>query len=308
MNTIHYIVVGAKSPAGRAYVSILADRGLDIKNVTAIDTKPGQMSYGEDGTLTIVDPSAYKQIPNRLHAQMVLAASSQALIDLADDHLDDDGHLLDLTGHFLTDPDAVLAPAEGHLIVQPSTVARMTQRLINGLPVPPTSVHINLLLPASHFGKDGMDELFQQIRQFVVAEDLDNSVFSKKLAFNVLPFAGTLGDDGVASEEVRFLAELKHLFPDMNIILNAVVVPVFIGLSAQIVVQFEEGKEVGPAAAMSAWRRDRDIRVIDPQSELIAASPAEIAGDDLISVSRVHTPPGQSQALSFWAVVDNTIY
>ncbi len=308
MNTIHYIVVGAKSPAGRAYIQALSESGVDIKHVTAIDVKAGQISYGETTNLTISDPHSYRQIPNRKMAHMVLASPNAALIDVADDHLDDDGQLLDLTGHYLTDPDAVLAPADGHLVVQPSTVARMIHRLVQDLPAQPQTIQLNLLLPASHFGKDGMDELFQQTRQFVVAEDLDHSVFPKKLAFNVLPYAGTLGDDGVSSEEVRFLAELRHLFPDVKAVINAVVVPVFIGLSAQVVLYYDEGKAVTPHAAMAAWRRDRQVRVIDPQSELIAVSPSEIAGDDLVSVSRVYTPPGLSNALSFWAVVDNTIY
>lgn len=306
MNTIHYIVAGAKSPQGRQTIQSLVARGIDPRAVTAIDVKSGSMSYGEDETLTVHAPDAYKTLIVRKSAQMILADARPDFIDLADTHLDDNAHVLDLTGHFLNDPDAVLAPNDGMLVVQPSVTARITYDVLSALPHKPDFVQMTVLLPASHFGKDGMDELYQQVRQFLVAEDLDNSVFTKKLAFNILPFAGTLDDDGAASEETRLYAELRHLMPDTTFAILTAVAPVFIGTTIAVTCRFDDGAPT-PREALLGWHRNRGIRVIDPGSELAAASPAEIAGDDLISISRVHAPGGASGALSFWITGDNTL-
>lgn len=308
MKTIHYIVLGAKSPQGRGFIQSLVAAGSEPSGVTAIDVKSGVMSFGENDTLSVQEPGAYKHLAQREKAQLVLAEAKPALVDIADDHLDDGGQVLDLTGHFLNDPEAVLAPAKGKLVVQPSVPARIIDRLMKTLPGKPDTIHLTALLPASHFGKDGMDELYQQVRQFLVAEELDNSVFNKKLAFNVIPYAGDLGDDGLSVEENRLFAELRKLLPGVEeITISTAVVPVFIGVSLQIIVHYFKGGAPSPKEAALAWHRDRSIRVIDPQSELAAASPAEIVGDDMISISRLHTPPGLKHSLSFWAMADNTL-
>lgn len=306
MNTIHYIVVGAKSPQGRQAIQSLAVRGLDPKQVTAIDIKAGSMSYGDHATLPVQTPDAYKALSQRKAAQMILADARPELVHIADDHLDDGARVLDLTGHFINDPDAVMAPGDGMLVVQPSVTARMLHSVIASLPARPDFVQATVLLPASHFGKDGMDELYQQVRQFLVAEELDNSVFPKKLAFNVLPFAGTLDDDGIASEETRLGAELRHVLPGTAFSIMTAVAPVFIGTMIAVTCRFMNTAPT-PREAVLSWHRNRLLRVIDPGSDLAAASPAEIAGDDLISISRVHTPGGTSDQLAFWITGDNTL-
>lgn len=309
MNTIHYMILGAKSPLGRQYVQALAAQGVPAEAVTAIEIKPASMSYGENDVIPVVACDAYRHHDKRKQALVVLADTKQDYIDIADTHLDNDLRVLDLTGRFIGDPDAVLAPQSGKLVVQASAASRALYTIVARLDVAPDSLIANTLLPASAFGKDGMDELFQQVRQFLVTDDLDAQVFPKKLAFNLIPYAGDLGDDGHSTEEHRMSLELKKLLPDVdNVALSVAIAPVFIGTSIQVVLRFAEGQ--GPSAheAAAMLRQDKKIRIIDPASELVTASPAEITGEDVLYISRLHTPAGMSDALSFWVMLDNTVF
>lgn len=309
MNTIHYMILGAKSPTGRNYMQTLALKGVDAKNIIAIDSKTASMSYGDDDVIPVFDSGAYKNHAMRKIALVVLAEAKAEFIAIADQHLDDGLRLLDITGHFIDDPDAVLAPAEGMLVVQPSVGARAVAKVIKKLAKTPTALHVHTLLPVSTFGKEGMDELFQQVRQFLVTDELDAGVFPKKIAFNVIPYAGDLGDDGTSAEEHRMSVELRKLLPDLqSVFISTAIVPVFIGLSLNITLQFAKGQAPDMHEAMTLLRTNKTIRIIDPSSELVTASPAEISGDDGLFVSRLHNPAHMPDALSMWVMVDNTIF
>lgn len=306
MNSIHYIVLGAKSPTGRQYLSLLAERGVKAEIITAIDIKPASMSYGEDDVIPVFEVSAYKNNPHKKSALVILAESKTAFIDIADTHLDNDSNVLDLTGHFIDDPEAVYAPATGKLVIQPSPTARMIEQITARLPKKPHSIHVELLLPTSYFGQDAMDELFNQVKQFLMTDDLDAGVFDKKIAFNVIPVAGHVTDRGDSIEEHRIQAELIKLCAGIDkIIVNTCVVPVFTGLSASLTYTYDENAPT-PSDVTKALRADTTIRLISADSDMQYATPAEIIGDTLINVSRVRRNPMHKNMLSLWAMIDHT--
>ncbi len=306
MNSIHYIVLGAKSPTARQYLTELAERGVKAEVITAIDTKPSSMSFGEDDVIPVFEISSYKTHQHKKTALVVLAEAKTAFIDIADTHLDDDLNVLDLTGHFIDDPDAVYAPATGKLIIQPSPTARMIEQIIARLPQKPKSVHAELLLPTSYFGQDAMDELFNQVKQFLMTDDLDAGVFDKKIAFNVIPVAGHVTDRGDSIEEHRIQTELIKLCDGIDkIIVSACVVPVFTGLSASLTFTYDENAPT-PSEVTKALRSDTSIRLISAESDMQYATPAEIIGDTLINVSRVRRNPNHKNTLLMWAMIDHT--
>lgn len=306
MNSIHYIVLGAKTPTARQYLGQLADRGIKAENITAIDMKPSTMSYGENDVIPVFETGAYKNNLNKKSALVVLAESKTTFIDIADTHLDDDHRVLDLTGHFIDDPDAVYAPATGKLVIQPSPTARMIDQIVGRLPKSPQSMHVELLLPTSYFGKDAMDELFNQVKQFLMTDDLDNSVFDKKIAFNVLPVAGHVTDNGDSIEEHRIQTELSKLCDKIEqITVSTSVVPVFTGLSAHLTFDFGD-KAPSPSEINKVMRSDTSIRLISPDSDMQYGTPAEIIGDTLINVSRVRRDARHNNVASLWAMIDHT--
>jgi aspartate-semialdehyde dehydrogenase len=89
-------------------------------------------------------------------------------------------------------------------------------------------------------GKDGMDELFNQTRAVFVADEIDQKKFTKRIAFNVIPHIDVFMEDGYTKEEWKVLAETKKMLdPKIKVTCTAVRVPVFIGHSEAVNIEFE---------------------------------------------------------------------
>ena len=89
-------------------------------------------------------------------------------------------------------------------------------------------------------GKEGMDELFQQTRAVFVADPVENKKFTKRIAFNVIPHIDVFMEDGYTKEEWKMVAETKKMLdPKIKVTATCVRVPVFIGHSESINIEFE---------------------------------------------------------------------
>lgn len=95
----------------------------------------------------------------------------------------------------------------------------------------------------------------------------------------------------------------KILDPDIKVCANCVRAPVFIGHAEMVNVEFEDAVSVKDA--MKAWRNAPGVTAIDLESELEFVTPAEIAGEDDVFVSRVRKDPTVANGLNFWCVSDN---
>jgi hypothetical protein len=120
-------------------------------------------------------------------------------------------------------------------------------------------------------GKEGMDELFEQSRAIFVGDQVEPKKFTKQIAFNVIPHIDVFLDDGSTKEEWKMVAETKKILdPKVKVTATCVRVPVFIGHSEAINIEFEN--EIGrrspghPArgARRDAGRQARERRLRHP--------------------------------------------
>ncbi|HVU20588.1 MAG TPA: aspartate-semialdehyde dehydrogenase, partial [Rhizomicrobium sp.] len=89
-------------------------------------------------------------------------------------------------------------------------------------------------------GKDAMDELFTQTRAVFVADPIEHNIYPKQIAFNVIPHGGDFMDSGYTTEEFKMMAETnKILDPDISLTCTVVRVPVFVGHSESVNIEFE---------------------------------------------------------------------
>ena len=89
-------------------------------------------------------------------------------------------------------------------------------------------------------GKAGMDELFEQSRNIFVGQANEPVKFPKQIAFNVIPHAGEFLDDGSTSEEWKMVVETKKILdPKIKVTATCVRVPVFVGHSEAVNIEFE---------------------------------------------------------------------
>ena len=153
-------------------------------------------------------------------------------------------------------------------------------------------------------GKEAMDVLFRQTRGVFVADPLEIEKFTKQIAFNVIPHIDSFLDSGYTKEEWKMMVETqKILDPDIQVTATCVRVPVFIGHSESVNIEFE--KPITAERARAILREAPGVLVVDKREDGGYATPVECAGEDATYVSRIRKDPTVEHGLSLWVVADN---
>jgi aspartate-semialdehyde dehydrogenase len=153
-------------------------------------------------------------------------------------------------------------------------------------------------------GKEGMDELFNQTRAIFVADPLEAKKFTKRIAFNVIPHIDVFMDDGSTKEEWKVVAETKKILDKkIKVTCTAVRVPVFIGHSEAVNIEFED--PISAEEAREILREAPGCLVVDKRENGGYVTPLECAGEDATYISRIREDPTVENGLNIWVVSDN---
>jgi aspartate-semialdehyde dehydrogenase len=153
-------------------------------------------------------------------------------------------------------------------------------------------------------GKEAMDELFRQTRAVFVADPVQVSEFTKQIALNVIPHIDVFLDSGFTKEEWKMVVETqKILDPDIQVTATCVRVPVFVGHSEAVNIEFE--RPVTAEKARAALRAAPGILVVDKREDGGYVTPIECVGEDATFVSRIRKDPTVENGLNLWIVADN---
>jgi aspartate-semialdehyde dehydrogenase len=153
-------------------------------------------------------------------------------------------------------------------------------------------------------GKAAMDELFRQTRAVFVSDPIEKQQFTKQIAFNVIPHIFSFLDSGYTAEEWKMMVETqKILDPDIQLSATCVRVPVFIGHSAAVNIEFE--RPITAKRATSILREAPGVLVVDKREDGGYVTPVEAAGEDATYVSRIRRDPTVEYGLALWVVTDN---
>ncbi len=153
-------------------------------------------------------------------------------------------------------------------------------------------------------GKEGMDELFSQTRSVFVSDPMESKKFPKRIAFNLIPQIDSFMEDGFTKEEWKMVVETKKILdPKIKLVATCVRVPVFIGHSEAINIEFEN--PLSPDEARDILREAPGVLVIDKHEPGGYITPHEAAGEDATYVSRIRDDPTVENGLVLWCVSDN---
>ncbi|MBF0333151.1 MAG: aspartate-semialdehyde dehydrogenase [Alphaproteobacteria bacterium] len=310
-------VIGATGNVGREMLSILAERRFPVDEVVALASARSvgkEVSFGENEVLKVKDLATFdfkgcdialSSPGGAISAQHSPRAAAAGCV------------VIDNTSHFRMDPDVPLVVPE----VNPGAIAGYKKRNIIANPNCSTIQMVVALKPlhdiarikrvvvatyqsVSGAGKEGMDELFEQTRGIYVNDALKKEKFTKQIAFNVIPHIDVFMDDGSTKEEWKMMAETRKILdPDIAVHATCVRVPVFIGHSESVNVEFE--KPLGEDEAREALRAADGVTVIDMRAAEGYVTPVECAGEDNVFVSRIRKDPTVKNGLAFWVVADN---
>jgi aspartate-semialdehyde dehydrogenase len=165
-------------------------------------------------------------------------------------------------------------------------------------------------------GKEGMDELINTTRTVfnkmglpeAGTEQSQNKVFARPIAFNLVAqidqfITGGI-EDGYTKEETKVIHESRKILnrPDLKVTVTAVRVPVLIGHSESVTLEFEQA--VTPQQAIAVLSGVRDV-VVCEQPEAFP-TPVEASGTDPVYVGRIRQDTSNPEkGLNLWIVADN---
>ncbi|MFC7334261.1 aspartate-semialdehyde dehydrogenase [Rhodocista pekingensis] len=310
-------VVGATGNVGREMLQILAERSFPADEVVALasERSVGQVvSFGEDDELRVQDLSRFDFKGIDIVLSSPGAKVSAAFAPRA---AEAGAVVIDNTSQFRMDPDVPLVVPE----VNPGAIAGWCKKGIIANPNCSTIQMVVALKPlhdlatirrvvvatyqsVSGAGKDAMDELFTQTRAIYVNDPVERKKFTKQIAFNVIPHIDSFMDDGATKEEWKMVVETKKILdPKIKVAATCVRVPVFIGHSEVVNVEFE--RPITADEARRALRAAPGVSVIDHRVDEGYVTPVEVAGEDNVFVSRLREDITVENGLSMWIVGDN---
>jgi aspartate-semialdehyde dehydrogenase len=310
-------VVGATGNVGREMLNILAERQFPVKDVIPLASERSsgaEISFGEDDVLKVrpLDKFDFKGVDIVLSS-----AGAKISADFAPKAAAAGAIIIDNTSFFRMDPDVPLVVPE----VNPEDIALYRKKGIIANPNCSTIQMVVALKPlhdlvkikrvvvstyqsVSGAGKEGMDELFNQTRNVFTNGSLDHKKFTKQIAFNVIPHIDVFMDDGYTKEEWKMAVETRKILdPDIPVTATCVRVPVFIGHSEAVNVEFESEMSVEHARAV--LKSAPGVTVIDHRTDEGYVTPVESAGEDKVYVSRIRKDPTVPYGLNLWVVSDN---
>lgn len=310
-------VVGATGNVGREILETLSQRNFPVREVVALasaNSKGKEVSFGDTKTLKcqVLDDYDFSDTDialfspgasvSKIHAPRAGAAGCV---------------VIDNTSHFRMMEDIPLVVPE----VNPEALKDYGNRNIIANPNCSTIQMLVALKPLHEFakikrvvvstyqsvsgaGKNAMDELYDQTKAIYVNDHLDPQKFPKRIAFNVIPQIDVFMDDGYTKEEWKMIVETKKILdPSIEVASTCVRVPVFVGHSESINVEFE--RPISVKEAYELWEQADGVVVVDRHEAGGYVTPAECVGEDATFVSRVRKDPTVANGLAFWCVSDN---
>ncbi len=324
---INLAILGATGNVGRMFLEILEERNFPFENLKLLSSAKSAGSKikfkGKEYTVELATKDSFNGI------DLVLASAGGAISkELVPHAIKAGAVVIDNSSAYRMDPDVplVIAGVNNHnlknhkgIIANPNcTTAQLMPPLkalheLAGL----KRVIVSTYQSISGAGKAAMDELTEQSKESL-GKDLPWNVSynaqssNRKFAFNIVPHIDAFTEDGYTKEEIKVINESRKILglPNLRITCTAARVPVYIGHSESVNVEFEKSVTRDQIiAALKQFpvepRGASLIEVIDDPIENKYPMPIDIAGKDPVYVGRIRIDRSCPNTYNFWIVADN---
>jgi len=320
-------VVGATGAVGTVMLDILSKRKDVYGEIRLIASARSAgkklICRGEELTVVALSPEAFEgidiamfDVPDEVSLEWAPVAASKGCV------------VVDNSGAFRMDKEVPLVVPE----VNPEQVKNRPKGIISNpncttlsMIVAMGALHKEYVLKelvvasyqaASGAGQSGLDALRKQISEVANtsvgdnAGDIrnvikDNGPFPSPLALNVIPWAGSLKEEGYSSEELKVRNESRKILglPNLKVSATCVRVPVLTTHSLAVHAIFE--KEVSRKAAQDVLKNAAGVELVDDPENYKFPTPADVVGTDPTWVGRVRKSLDDPKALDLFVCGDN---
>ncbi|MCH1468460.1 MAG: aspartate-semialdehyde dehydrogenase, partial [Rhodobacteraceae bacterium] len=307
-------VVGATGNVGREILNILAERHFPIDKIVALASRRSlgtELSFGDEilstKDLEQFDFSGWDialfavgSEATKLHAPRAAKAGCVVIDNSSLYRYDPDVPLIVPE----VNADAIFGYSKKNIIANPNCSTAQMVVALKPLHDRATikRVVVSTYQSVSGSGKDAIDELWNQTKgMYVPGQEVAPKVYPKQIAFNVIPHIDVFMEDGTTKEEWKMVAETKKIIdPKIKVTATCVRVPVFVGHSEAINIEFEEFLDEDEARDI--LREAPGLMVIDKREDGGYVSPVECVGDFATFVSRIRQDSTLENGLNLWCV------
>ena len=321
-------VVGATGAVGTVMLDLLSTRENvwgEIRLIASPRSAGRRLPVrGGETEVTVLSADAFDgvdvamfDVPDEVSAAWVPVAAARGAV------------CVDNSGAFRMDPEVPLVVPE----VNPADAARRPKGIIAN----PNCTTLSLIVAvgalhrafgleelivasyqaASGAGQAGIDTLYGQLGKLAGTRSLgqragdlrgtvgDLGPFPAPLALNVVPWAGSLRDEGWTSEELKIRNESRKILGLPSLRVNATCVRVPVVTTHSVAVHARFSRPVGRAAAWDTLRAAPGVVLCDEPSRGEFPTPADVVGTDPTWVGRVRESLDDPNGIEFFACGDN---
>ncbi|CAG9931930.1 aspartate-semialdehyde dehydrogenase [Candidatus Nitrotoga arctica] len=310
-------ILGATGAVGEAMLSILEQRNFPVGKLFPLASSRSAGSTvtfrNQEITVQDVEDFDFSQVQIGLFSAGSSVSEKYAPIAAAAGCV-----VIDNTAQFRYEDDIPLVVPE----VNPHAIAQYKNRGIIANPNCSTIQMLVALKPihdavgierinvatyqaVSGTGKEAIEELAEQTRALFNHQEVKTEVYSKRIAFNVLPHIDVFMDNGYTKEEMKMVWETRKIMEDETIMVNAtaVRVPVFYGHSEAV--HIETHKKITADEACALLEKAPGVQVMDRREPGGYPTAIEAAGQDATLVGRIREDISHPRGLNLWVVSDN---
>lgn len=311
---INIAILGAKGLVGTELLNILEERNFPIgqlKLLVSARSKDATIIFkGKEHAVEVATKDSFKNI------DIVFSAAGNVIKELAPIAVDAGAIVIDKSNTFrmnasvpLVVPGVNDSAIHNHkgIIASPNC---STSQLVIPLKVLHDLAGITRVIASTYqsvsgAGRSAMEELEAQTHTVLHEQSVEPGFFPKQIAFNLIPHIDKFNEDGYTKEEEKLIEETRKILdlPKLAITCTAVRVPVLIGHSESVLVEF--AKPVTVEQARAALAANNMIEVWDKPEENVYPTPLDTVGKDPVYIGRIRKDNSSPNALHFWIVADN---
>lgn len=311
-------ILGATGAVGEAMISILEERDFPVNRLypLASERSAGETVVFKNKNVLVLDAANF----DFANVDIALFSAGAEVSEIYAPKAAAEGCIvIDNTSKYRLDPDVPLIIPE----VNANRIGEYTKKNIIANPNCSTIQMLVALKPlydavgikriniatyqsVSGTGKDAINELANQTTELLSGQPAEAVIYSKQIAFNVLPHCGFFQEGGYTQEEMKLHWETQKIFEDKNIKVNAtaVRVPVFYGHSEAIHIETRDKMTVTEARKLLLGAPGV-ILMDDPKALLYPSPIPEASSTDAVYVGRLREDFSHPLGLNLWVVADN---
>tara|TARA_X000001036_G_scaffold425325_1_gene451404 strand:+ start:459 stop:1457 length:999 start_codon:yes stop_codon:yes gene_type:complete len=155
-------------------------------------------------------------------------------------------------------------------------------------------------------GKESVDELFSQSKDYLNNKKVNSKNFTKQMAFNLIPHIDIFVDDGYTKEEWKMENETKKILDkDIGLSATCVRVPVKTSHSESVNIEFENEYDLDTVKKI--LKNAAGCKVVDEERDGGYTTPLDAEGEYQTFISRIRKDHSNKKAINIWVVSDNLL-